>query len=448
MIQRAYQYLSRPGLGPLLVKAVIGSAGLRFAGIFFGFLVGVQLARGLGVEGYGIYGLAMSIIALLTVPIEIGLPQLLTREVAVAELTGNRGRLRGILRWANRTAIFTTITIVILVAASLAATQEDLASPLSMTLLAGLLMAPLVAFSNLRAATLRGFHHIVKGQLPDTLVRPASFSILLFIVSLLSIPLSPAFAMGLGAVSAAVALVVGATMLRSALPSEIRVAAAETQSRDWWASTLPMALSEGMRVLQGHLVILLLGFMATASMVGVFRAASSVYLLIAVPFTLLNIVGAPIIARLHAQGDRARSQRLMSWIALGIVGTTILLTLPFVVAGEMLLSMVFGVGFGDANAPLLVLCASAIINGFFGASTTLLNMTGHHARVTRASGISLATLAVTSPPLINYFGVMGAASAAALSLILVNALAWRDALNLLGLDTSVIKLLRPTQERA
>lgn len=443
MIQRACQYLSRPGLGPLIVKTVIGSAGLRFAGIFFGFLVGVQLARGLGVEGYGIYGLAMSLIALLTVPVEIGLPQLLTREVAVAELTGNRGRLRGILLWANRTVTFTTITIVILVAAALAATQEDLASPLPMTLLAGLLMAPLVAFASLRGATLRGLHHIVKGQLPDTLVRPASFSILLFVVSLLSLPLSPAFAMGLGAVSAAVAFVVSATMLRRALPREIRVAAVETQSRDWWASALPMSLSEGMRVLQGHLVILLLGFMATASMVGVFRVANSVYLLIAVPFTLLNIVGAPIIARLHAQGDRARSQRLMSWIALGMVGTTLLLTLPFVVAGEMLLSIVFGAGFGDANAPLLVLCGSAMINGFFGASTTLLNMTGYHARVTRASGISLATLAVTSPPLIHYFGVMGAASATAFSLILVNALAWRDAFNLLEVDTSFVKLLRP-----
>lgn len=447
MIRRVTQYLSRPGLGPLLIKTVIGSAGLRFTGIFFGFLVGVQLARGLGVESYGIYGLAMSIIALLTVPIEIGLPQLLTREVAVADQGGNQRRLRGIMRWANRVVILSTIAIVILAIVSLAATQEDLASPLSMTLLAGLLMAPLVAFSNLRGATLRGLHHIVRGQLPDTLVRPASFSILLFIVSLLSIPLTPAFAMGLGAASAAVALAVGVTMLRRALPPEVRVAAPETHAREWWASTLPMALSEGMRVLQGHLVILLLGFMATASMVGVFRVANSVYLLIAVPFTLLNIVGAPIIARLHAQEDKSRSQRLMSWIALGMVGTTILLTLPFVAAGETLLSVVFGTGFGDANAPLLVLCAGAVINGFFGASTTLLNMTGHHARVTRAAGISLATLAVTSPPLIHYFGVMGAAMATAFTLILANGLAWRDALSLLGLDTSAVRLFRPIPKR-
>lgn len=442
MIQRARTYLARPGLGPLIIRAVIGSAGLRFTGIFFGFLVGVQLARGLGVEGYGIYGLAMSIIALLTVPTEIGLPHLLTREVAVAQLAEDWSRLRGILKWSNKVVLLTTFVTSIAVVAWLAATERRLNSPLSLTLIAGLIMVPLVAFSNLRGATLRGLHHIVKGQLPETLVRPASFSFLLFFIPLVTVPLNPILAMGLGAISAAFAFVVAAIMLRNTLPREIHHVAPQVQSRYWWSSALPMALSEGMRVLQGHLVILLLGFMATVSMVAVFRVASSVFLLMAVPATLLNVVGAPIIARLHAQGDRARSQHLLSWIALGTVGTTVILTLPFVVAGETLLSVVFGGNFGDANAPLLVLCASAVINGFFGANATLLNMTGHQARVTRASGFSLAILAIASPILIIAFGVIGAASATALALLFWNILMWRDARSLLELDTSFIYFLK------
>lgn len=62
MIQCVRRYLAQDGLGPLLVKAFLGSAGLRIAGMGFGFLVGVQLARGLGADGYGVYGLAMSIV--------------------------------------------------------------------------------------------------------------------------------------------------------------------------------------------------------------------------------------------------------------------------------------------------------------------------------------------------------------------------------------------------
>lgn len=448
MIQRARKYLAGPGLGPLLIKAVIGSAGLRFAGMFFGFLVGVQLARGLGAEGYGIYGLAMSILALLTVPTEIGLPQLLTREVAVAQLAKDWGRLHGILKWAGRIVVFAALGVAVAVVAWLAFDEGGFQSALSMTLLAGLLMVPFVAFSNLFGATLRGLHHLVKGQLPDTLIRPASFSLLLFLASLSAVPLGPAMAMGLGAGSAAFSFLAAALMLRKALPPGIHGVVPQTQSREWWSSALPMALSEGMRVLQGHLVILLLGFMVTAATVGIFRVATSVYLLIAVPAILFNIVGAPVLARLHAQGDRARSQRLLRWIALGIVVSTVLLALPFVVAGETLLTLVFGGDYGDANAPLLVLCASAVINGFFGANATLLNMTGHQARVTRASGFSLAVLAIASPLLIISHGVIGAATATALSMLFWNVLMWRDARTLLALDTTFMGLLRDPRSHA
>jgi O-antigen/teichoic acid export membrane protein len=438
MIRNARTYVSGPGLGPLVARAVMGSAGLRLTGMFFLFLVGVQLARGLGAEGYGIFGLAMSLIALLTVPTEFGLPQLLTREAAAAQAASDWGRLRGILAWSSKVALVTSVCITLLVLISLIVVGLDFDSPLAKTLIAGLMMVPLVALGNLRSAALRGLQHIVKGQLPDTLIRPASFSLFLFIVPLLTVPLSPALAMWLGAASAAVAFSLAALMLRRNLPAEIHSASAELHTSSWWSSAIPMALTEGMRVLQGHLVILLMGVMAPLTLVGIFKVASSVALLIAVPVTLLNIVGSPILARLHAEGDRAKSQHLLNWLALGMTSGSLVLSIPFLLAGQPLLSAVFGQSFGAANAPLLILCASAVANGFFGANAVLLNMTGHHKRVTRASLVSLLLLAIISPPLIMIHGVIGAATANALSMLVWNFLMWRDARHLLSLDTSVL----------
>ena len=234
-------------------------------------------------------------------------------------------------------------------------------------------------------------------------------------------------------------------MLRHNLPHEIRHVLPKIQSRAWWGSALPMALTEGMRVLQGHLGILLLGFMATLSTVGLFRVASSIALLVAVPVTLLNVVGAPVIARLHAQGDTDRLQRLLSWFALGMTCCTLLLTLPFIVAGTPLLSFVFGEEFGEANMALLVLCGSIVISSFYGANAALLNMTGHQSRVTRATGVSLALLVLTSPVLILLEGDVGAAMASALSMIVWNSLMWRDANRLLALDTSILPFFRVQQ---
>lgn len=82
MISRGKEYLSGGGLGPVLIKAVTGSGFIRVVGMGFGFLVGIQLARGLGPSGYGIYGLVMAFISILAVPVEFGIPSLLTREVA------------------------------------------------------------------------------------------------------------------------------------------------------------------------------------------------------------------------------------------------------------------------------------------------------------------------------------------------------------------------------
>jgi O-antigen/teichoic acid export membrane protein len=254
--------------------------------------------------------------------------------------------------------------------------------------------------------------------------------------------------MWLGAASAAVAFSLAILMLRRHLPVELHATTPEMHPRIWWSSAIPMALTEGMRVLQSHLVILLMGLMATITMVGLFKVASSVALLIAVPVTLLNVVGAPVLARLHAQGDRARSQRLLRLIALGMTGSSLALTLPFLAAGQPLLSAVFGEDFGAANDALLVLCGSAVINGLFGANAALLNMTGHHTRVTRASGFSLVLLALASPPLITNGGILGAAIASALSMLAWNVFMWRDARRLLSLDTSVLHFFKNPRTHA
>ena len=438
-------YLSSSGLGAVLVKAVIGSAGLRIAGMGFSFLVGVQLARGLGAEGYGVYGVAMSIIALLTVPTEFGLPQLLTREIAAAQVAGNWAKLRGVLQWATRASLTIALGVAAIVTTWLLVSGQGLGSPIGITLLIGVAMVPVVAQGNLRSAALRGLQHIVKGQLPDALIRPAMFSALLFAVALMALTLQPASAMAMAAISAAVALVFANVMLKKALPNAALQSQAQAHSRTWWRDALPMALTEGMRVLQSHLVILLLGLMSTVALVGVYRVASSVTLVMAVPITLFNLVSAPVISRLYAGNDGQRLQRLLSWVAIGMTTSVAVMILPFLFAGHFLLGTVFGSEFADGNSVLLILAVGILSNAFFGANATLLNMTGNQGRVTRASAISLTLLGALLPPLIWLLGMLGAAIGSSLALIAWNVIMWRDASNILTLDTSVISF-RPTRK--
>jgi O-antigen/teichoic acid export membrane protein len=83
-----------------------------------------------------------------------------------------------------------------------------------------------------------------------------------------------------------------------------------------------------------------------------------------------------------------------------------------------------------------------LANSIFGCCAILLNMTGHHARVTRASAIALFMLFVLSPVLIDRSGYEGAALASAITALTWNALMWWDARRLLRLDTGLLSLFR------
>ena len=444
VIGQVRRYLARDGLGPVLVKAVSGSAGLRIAGMAFGFLIGVQLARGLGAQGYGVYGLAMSILAMLTVPTEFGLPQLITREVAVAQVHGEWAKVHGILRWSLRTSLLIAGVIAAVVISWLFI-WGNLRSPLGSALLPGIVMIPFVAMLSQRSAALRGAQQIVKGQLAEVAVRPALHSLLIFIAAQLFIPLTPTIAMWLGAASALGAWFLADWHLNRALPRQALVVPVTINPSGWWSSALPMAMTEGMRLLQGHLLIFLLGGMASMIQLGLFRMAVSTVALVAMPISLFNIVCMPLIANLHASDSRAKMQRMLTLISLGMTVGVVLLCLPFFIAGEWLLGRAFGAEFASGNTALLLLSASVIIDALFGASAALLTMLGHQRRVTAASLFALVVLVVAGIPLVYFYGMHGAAIANLCSVTAWKVLMWLDCRRLLGFETGVWRMLWVTR---
>lgn len=436
--------LAGRGLAASLARALLGSSGLRLAGMGFGFLVGVQLARGLGVEGYGIYGMAMSIIAMLTIPTEFGVPQLLTREVAAAHARRDPDRVRSVIRWGRRAVLSASLVVAAPVLAWLVISGHGIASPLGMTMLVGLVMIPLVAIGNLQGASLRGLQHIVKGQFPEVLLRPALFSVLLFAFSFLGREITTPTAMALGTLAAAISCLASGALLRRELPPSVARPLDKSASAGWLRAAIPMALTEGMRVLQGHLVVIMLGLFSAAAVVGVFRVASSAAQLIAVAVTIFNVVAAPMVSRLHAQKDTARLQRLLVWVALGTTGCTLVLTAPLLFAGGWIIEWAFGAEYGPATLALKLLCLGAIVNAVFGVSGVVLNMTHNEQRVTRASVVALVTLIVTSPFLIRLWEAEGAALANVTSVVVWRVIMWIDCRQILGLETSIlgIKSLR------
>lgn len=425
------------GLAAQIAKAVSGSTLVRLAGMGFGLLVGIQLAKSLHPDGYGIYGIVMSVISVMMLPIEMGLPRLVTREVSSANALENYGRTLAVTRWARKVVAILSVSAMTFVAVGIFLLGENVRPEIATTLLVALFLLPSVAFCNVDSAVVRGSHKVVAGQIPEALVRPACHSILLYSVAAAGFKISPMFAMGLGVAAAATAASVAHHLSRSALPHVSFQRLSKDDVGSMWRSAIPMALAEGMLVLRSHIQIILLGAISVAAAAGVYRVAGSLSLFIAIPVTIINIACAPIVSRLYAQQDMEQLKRLSAWMAALSASGTMLLLLPFLIVGNAIVGGTFGDEFVPSVLPLIVISAGTVISASMGASALILNMTGNERTVTRAALYSLLILLVLSAPLIMKWNELGAALANSSSAVLWSLLMWRGVKNKLGFDPSV-----------
>lgn len=426
MIKRARWYFAQGGLGPALVKSVGGSAGISMLGMAFTFLLGWQLARGLGAAGYGVYGVAMAVVSILGIPSQFGLPQLLTREVASANAKRDWPQLKGVILWASRLATISSLIVVSVVGVWVGVAGPGVHSPLGSSLAIGAFLVPLIALGAMSAAVLRGLLEVVVAQVPDGLVRPAVHSLLLLCITSLGATLTPANAMAAGVAGAVLALLVGVLLVAGRMPAAVIIAKPREEGVAWMGAALPMALTEGLRVLQGQAALLVLGAMVSMAEVGHFRVAASLMTLLVFPLSVLNLVAAPYVSNLAATGDRVRLRRMLTHVSLGMTVSVLILALPFVIAGDWLIATIFGADFGAANPILLVLAIGMLANAVFGAGATVLNMLGHQKRVTRASIWSVMVLCSLLWPAITLYGPLGAAVAVSFAMTLWSALLWWD----------------------
>lgn len=428
-----------------LLRGGIGSLGIMLANTSLGLVLAILLARKLGPEGYGIYSYVFALISLLAVPAQLGLPTLAVRETAKAQANEHWGTMRGLWRWTSLAVGVLSVALAI-VALGVAWLFADRFTTVQFTTFAlGLLLVPLVALGNLRGAALRGLQRVVVGQLPELVLRPGLL-ILFLLAALLYLPqgsLTPVYAMGLHTVAAAVAFVVGAGLLWRLRPSELAAAPAlMIDSRAWISAAVPLALIAGMRLINHHTDLLMLGLFANAEQVGIYKVVLAGAALVALGLGAVNMVVAPSLARLHAQGDRARLQQLVTLSIRAILLLALPLVLVFILFGEDILGLIFGAEYTPGYKPLVILALGQLVNAATGPVGALLNMTGHERDTLRGIGVAAAINIALNAFLIPFYGMIGAAIATTVSLTTWNIMLCYLARLRLGVTSNAVCLTK------
>ena len=405
-----------------IARSAAGTLGLRVFHSGLRLVISLALARILGAAGYGAYSFALTCVGVLSVPALLGFDSLLVREVASYRARAQWGLLRGLLRRANQLALAASIALALAGAGAAWVLATHFEPQMVMTFSVGLLALPFLTLMRTKQATLVGLQNVVAGQVPETLVQPVLFAILLGIVAIL--PVEPANAptvVGLYGASAVVALLTAVAILREAQPGEISQAHPEYSLRAWMRSARAFIMVSSLNVLGTSLGIIMLGLMKGAEATGVFGIANAAAALIALPLVAINAPLAPAVSAVFSEGNKVELQRLATKAARGAFLLCLPLALVYILFGKWVLWL-FGEEFTAGYMALMILSIGQVINAGMGSVGLLLNMTGHERDVALGLAIAVAFNVIVNLALIPDWGVTGAAVGAAANVVLWNVI--------------------------
>ena len=422
-----------------LARAAAGSFGLSVIQTALVTLTTIVLARVMGVSDYGSYAFVIATITLLGVPAMLGIDRLLIRDLAVYVGDNSYGLARGLLARATQQ----TLVISLLIAIGAAVVAWFVAGGEITTALvafwAGLAALPFLALGRVAQGGMMGLHRVVMGQFPDLLLRPGLLlaAVVVAIVAL-GPPLPAPLVVGLYALTSVLACGVAYVLLFSHRPAQMRAEPAAYRGREWLGASLALALLSSTAIINTQTGVVLLGSIGTPEQAGLYAVAQRGALLVAFPLAAVNAAIGPTAARLWAAHEPARLQRLVTASARGILLASLPIGLIFIVFGRQIITLLFGAEFAAADAPLAILSMGQLVNAATGSVAVLLVMTGFQHRATAAMAAGAGLNVLLGLVLIPGYGEVGAAIAAATSLVVSNLIMVVACRRQLGLDSTPI----------
>lgn len=416
----------RAGAMPGLMSVSLRVLTIKMAAAALGFVVTLAIARWYGPAELGIYSFTIAIASLIAVPCFFGTEPLAIREVQRFLVRHAHGHIQGMIRWV----IGMPFILSLVVGGAFSLVFRALAPPPTAVTAAFdlmLLLLPALVLNRVIATTVRGLGHVPTGHVLDSLLRPLflllSITIVVFVAQQpAAAHQAPRILVMLAGAAAAAAALSAAVVLLLKLPSAVRRAKPAYVPGAWLRASLILMVEGSAIILFQRTDLVLLGMLTDAPTVGLYRVPSQFMLVIGFGLAAVNAGLRPMVVAAHAAGDRGRLQHVASSGAVVGLALTSPPVLVCVVAAPQLM-ILFGSEFVAAAPALVILAVAFWITAWLGSPGLMLNMTGHETRALRASLFGIAVNAGLNLVLIPPFGIMGAAAATGVSLVL-----WRLAM--------------------
>lgn len=415
----------------------LGSLIIKFLSVFFTFLSSIVLTRILGLEGFGVYSLAYSTAILISVPVSLGLPNLITRYISKYEVENNKSAIKGLLISSNRVVLFTTFLILIIAVLSYYVWWQRLDLNFIKTLWVSFIIIPLLALSSIKSAALTGLKYIVLGQLPNTLLRNFLIFTVFLYFYILDLELRAYEAMLIHALAALISYAVGAYFLHIKLLKKVKKIKPTFNRKVWIKEAIPFSLNGGIQVIRTKAINYVLVVFGSFEAVAIFDVATRGAGLVSFTLGALNSAIAPYISSAYESNNQVRLQNILRKSSRVILFSSLPIALLFMLGGESLIALVFGNEYKHAFIPLFILCVGKLISAICGSVGLVLSMTGRQSFLTKVNFYSMLINVILGIPLVKYFDVNGASVIISLVLIIQNITLYFYVKKTMGVSTTV-----------
>ena len=407
------------------ISHVSRHSSIFFLGTIFtaaaGYVFKIYLARVLGAEALGIYTLGITIVGFVGVFNALGLPQAAVRFVATYSATGKLQRLGAFLISSTFLLLVLNLalaTLMLLIGPAIAMRfyhTSDLVP--YMGLLAAIML--LGGLNSFLGQVLAGYKDIIRRTvITNFICSPVSIGITVLLVTLGTGLWGYVFAQVASAAIVFVLLVVNVWKLtpREAFANVSGLARLEPEVISFSAAAFGMGFLEFV-MSQGDKV--LIGFYLNVRSVGIYAVSAALVTFIPILLQSVNQIFSPVIADLHARGERELLQRLFQTLTKWVLGLTLPLAISVILFAKPLMGM-FGQAF-EPGWPILVIgTAAQLVNCGVGSVGYLLLMSGQQHRLVRVQTVCAVLMLLLNFVLVPRWGITGAAVAAAATTVMAN----------------------------
>jgi O-antigen/teichoic acid export membrane protein len=405
------------------------------------YLSQIVLARLMGASEYGIYVWAWTLVLVIGGMSHLGLGMALIRLIPTYRENGQLDVLRGLLIGSRWLALFSGSAIALCLYFAVKFDLFDLDDHRVVPALLAIVCIPLFAMTDVQDGLGRAQGWLSIALVPPYVLRPVVLLVVMALAFSVGLPMDASMAVFAAIVACWAAAMVQTLMVQGRLDAEIPKGPRRYQFGTWIRASLPLlVLYAGELVIQNADVLVLSAY-ATPTTVGMYFAAAKTMSLVMFVHYAVGSVVAKDFATLHARGDRAAladyardAVRWTFWPSLAAAIVILMLGRP--------LLWLFSPDFLDAYSVMLVLVAGFLFKASVGPAEFLLSAMGEQ-KACAAIAVSVAVLDIAlNLALVPPFGMMGAASATAISLALGAVLFAITARRKTGIAISIWQIIR------